>query len=86
MGPETSDLSKEGVVFVLWVGRFSDIRASAVTSAVPQWIVTANAAPSSLILSTLRIEAMRSSETSVTRRYIPENDIIQIYFLLKILK
>jgi hypothetical protein len=42
----------------------------------------ANAVPSSLILFTLMIEAMYSSETSVlirlTRRHIPEDGILQM--------
>jgi hypothetical protein len=44
-------------------------------------LVTANVAPSSLILVSLMMEAIRSSETSVltrdARRHIPEDDILQ---------
>jgi hypothetical protein len=47
---------------------------------VLQLPVTANSVPSSLILSTVMMEAIRSSEMSVTtgamRHHIPEEDIL----------
>jgi hypothetical protein len=47
-------------------------------------LVTANVVPSLLILSTLKIEEVRCSETSVltgaTRRHISEHGILQICF------
>jgi hypothetical protein len=47
-------------------------------------MVTANVDPSSLLLFTLIMEAMLSSETSVltraTRRHIPEDGILQCKF------
>jgi hypothetical protein len=49
-------------------------------------LVTANVVPSSLILSTLMMKAIRSSETSVhigtTRMYIPEDgNIMKIFYV-----
>jgi hypothetical protein len=48
---------------------------------VLELLVTANVVPSSLILLTLMMEAIRSFETLVltraTRRHIPEDDILQ---------
>jgi hypothetical protein len=47
-------------------------------------LVTANVVPSSLILVTLMMEAIRSSETSVliaaTRPNIPEDGILHFYY------
>jgi hypothetical protein len=46
-----------------------------------QFLVTGDVVPSSLFLSTLMMEALRSSEISIfrkaTRRHIPEDDILQ---------
>jgi hypothetical protein len=48
---------------------------------VCQWLVTANVVPSSLLLVTLMMEALRALETSVltraTRHNIHENDILR---------
>jgi hypothetical protein len=51
---------------------------------VLQLLVTANVVPSSSILSTPMMEAIRSSETSVltraTQRHTPEDGILHSYF------
>jgi hypothetical protein len=46
------------------------MRLNPLLRSVLQLLVTANAIPSSLILSVLKMEAIRSSETSVLRRHI----------------
>jgi hypothetical protein len=53
---------------------------------VLQLLVTANVVPSSLILSSMMMEALSSSEASVlagaTRHPLPEDDILQLGTLL----
>jgi hypothetical protein len=53
---------------------------------VLQLLAAANVVPSSLILFTLTMEAIRSSETSVlaraTRRHIPEHGILHIFIII----
>jgi hypothetical protein len=50
-------------------------------------LVTVNIVPSLLILVTLTMEAINSSETSVltitTQRHIPEDSILLAYFFLR---
>jgi hypothetical protein len=64
------------------VKRISELGATlAVTSCMLQLLVTANVIPSSLILFTPMMEAIRSSKMSVltrtTRHHIPEDGILQ---------
>jgi hypothetical protein len=51
-----------------------------------QLLVTANVVPRSLILVTLMLEALRSSETlivtNVTQRNIPEDGVLVLYLLI----
>jgi hypothetical protein len=66
----TADISEEHIASIISVGRFS----------VLQLLVTANVS-SSLILFTLMMEALRSSETSLlttaTRCHVPEDGSCQ---------
>jgi hypothetical protein len=84
-----TDVSEEHISSIIKVTRISELGTTlAVTSnrsgviflrSVLQLLVTANVVPSSPILVTLMLEAIRSSETSVltraTGRHIPEDDI-----------
>jgi hypothetical protein len=70
------DVLGESVVSIIKVERISKLG----TTCVVQSLVTANFVPSSLILSTLMVEVIYSSETPVlarvTRRHIPEDSIL----------
>jgi hypothetical protein len=76
----TTDVSEELSASIIRVTRISGLGTLAVTSnrCVLQLLVTANV-PQSPILVPLRMEAIRSAETSVltgaTRRHIPEDAI-----------
>jgi hypothetical protein len=73
-----SDVSEERVASIIRVERIKAVGTTLVVTSVLQLLVTANV-PSSLILVTLMMEAIRSFEMSVlstaTRRHIPEDDI-----------
>jgi hypothetical protein len=73
-----TDILEEGIASIIKMERIIEVRAF--SHSVAQLLVTANIVPSSLILSTLMMEAVHSSETSVltrvTSRHIPENGIL----------
>jgi hypothetical protein len=68
VGLVRTDVSEECISSIIKVKLFSEL-------------ATANVVPRSMILFTLMIESIRFSETSVltrvTRRHIPEDDILQ---------
>jgi hypothetical protein len=74
----STDVSKERISSIIRVTRISELGMLEVTS--NQSIVTANVVPSSLILVTLMMEEIRSSEMSVLttamQHNIPEDSIL----------
>jgi hypothetical protein len=79
-----TDVSQERIAPIIRVTRIGDVgTALAVTSnrSVFRLLGTANGVPSSPILATLMMEAIRSHETSVltraARRNIPEDGIVR---------
>jgi hypothetical protein len=73
-----TDVSGEIIPSIIRVKRISELG-----KALEVWLVTVNVFPSSLILITLMMVVIRSSDTSVrpraTRSYIPEDDILHSY-------
>jgi hypothetical protein len=82
------DVSEEHIASIIRVKTMSKmVTTLAVTSNLStQRARTANAVPTSLIVFTLMMEAIISSETSIltraTRRHIQEDSIILIYLLI----
>jgi hypothetical protein len=88
-----TDVSEEHIASVTRVTIIGELRTKL---AVPnnrsmlrrstRFLITANVVPRSPIIVTLMMEAIHSSETSVliraTRRYIPEDDILQMWTLI----
>jgi hypothetical protein len=82
--------SEERVSSIVIIERISDLgttktKLTSLLRNVIQLLVTANIVPSSLILVTLMIEALRSSEMSVLTRatpcHIPEDGIFHLNFV-----
>jgi hypothetical protein len=68
-----TDVSEERSASIIRVTRFGELGTTTAESSVRQLPVTANVVPSSPILVTLMMEALRSSETSVLTRAIRHN-------------
>jgi hypothetical protein len=77
-----NDVSEKRITSIIGGERVSELEATLAVflHSMLQFLVTANVASSSLILSTLMMEVIRSSESSVlagaTRRLIPEDGIL----------
>jgi hypothetical protein len=81
VAPVRTDVSEESIASIIMVTRIGELVTTLAVTIVLRLRVTTNVVPRSQILVAVMMEAMRSSETSaltgVTRRNIPEDDILR---------
>jgi hypothetical protein len=87
VGLERNDFSEERSASIIWMTRFGKLRkVLGFLSRMIRLLITANVVPSSLILVTLMMAAISSSDTTdltrVTRHNIPEGGIFIVTAVL----